>query len=65
MEKLDKVRSVGVGSIDLPPEIGVRLQQMVREGLRFTAQAFQQMSTSSRTADGMRPLNRDQEPSAA
>ena len=50
MDKLDKVREVGVGSLELPPEITARQQQMVREGLRFTAQAFQQMGASQRTA---------------
>ena len=50
MDKLDKVREVGVGSLELTPEIAARQQQMVREGLRFTAQAFQQMSAPQRTA---------------
>src|SRR5208283_3219971 len=49
MDKLDKVREVGVGSLELTPEIAARQQQMVREGLRFTAQAFQQMSAPQRT----------------
>ena len=50
MDKLDKVREGGVGSLELTPEIAARQQQMVREGLRFTAQAFQQMSAPQRTA---------------
>ncbi len=50
MDKLDKVRGIGVGGLDLPSEIGARVQQMVREGLRFTAQAFQQMGVQPRTA---------------
>lgn len=50
MDKLDKVRAIGLGSLELPTEIGARQQQMVREGLRFTAQAFQQMTVSQRTA---------------
>jgi TnpA family transposase len=50
MDKLDKVRSIGIGALELPPEIGARQQQMVREGLRFTAQAFQQMTVPQRTA---------------
>ena len=50
LDKLDKVREVGVGSLELTPEIAARQQQMVREGLRFTAQAFQQMGASQRTA---------------
>lgn len=50
MDKLDKVRAVGVGAIDLPPELGARVEQMVREGLRFTAQAFQQMGSAQRTS---------------
>jgi TnpA family transposase len=50
MDKLDKVREIGVGSLELTPEIAARQQQMVREGLRFTAQAFQQMGASQRTA---------------
>ncbi len=50
MDKLDKVRAVGVGTVDLPPELGARVEQMVREGLRFTAQAFQQMGAAQRTA---------------
>jgi hypothetical protein len=48
IDKLDKVRSIGVGALDLPPEIGARMQQMVREGLRFTAQAFQPTFPGSR-----------------
>ena len=40
MDKLDKVRGIGVGGLELPSEIGARVQQMVREGLRFTAQAL-------------------------
>jgi hypothetical protein len=43
MDKLGKVRGIGLGGLELPSEIGARVQQMVREGLRFTAQAFQQM----------------------
>jgi len=50
MDKLDKAREIGVGSLELPPEIAARQRQMVREGLRFTAQAFQQMSAPQRTA---------------
>jgi hypothetical protein len=50
MDKLDKVREVGVASLELTPEIAARQQQMVREGLRFTAQAFQQMSVPQRSA---------------
>ena len=50
MDKLDKVREIGVGSLELTPEIAARQQQMVREGLRFTAQAFQQMGESQRIA---------------
>jgi TnpA family transposase len=50
MDKLGKVRGIGVGGLELPSEIGARVQQMVREGLRFTAQAFQQMGVQPRTA---------------
>ena len=50
MDKLDKVRGIGVGGLDLPSEIGARVQQMVREGLHFTAQAFLQMGAQPRTA---------------
>jgi TnpA family transposase len=50
VDKLDKVREIGLGTLDLPPEIGARVQQMVREGLRFTTQAFQQMGVAQRTA---------------
>jgi hypothetical protein len=50
MDKLDKVRAIGVGGLELPSEIGARVQQMAREGLRFTAQAFQQMGVQPRTA---------------
>jgi len=50
MDKLDKVRTIGLGALDLPPEIGTRMQQMVREGLRFTAQAFHQMGSQQRAA---------------
>ena len=50
MEKLAKVRSVGLATVDLPPELGTRIQQMLREGLRFTAQAFQQMGPAPRAA---------------
>ncbi len=50
MDKLDKARSIGISSIVLPPEIAARVQQMVREGLRFTTQAFQQMGTDQRVA---------------
>jgi hypothetical protein len=33
MDKLDKVRGIGVGGLELPSEISARAQQMVREGL--------------------------------
>ena len=50
MDKVDKARGIRVGGLELPSEIGARVQQMVREGLRFTAQAFQQMGVQLRTA---------------
>src|ERR1700694_1331965 len=43
-------RCVGDASSFPTSEVGARVQQMVREGLRFTAQAFQQMGVQPRTA---------------
>ena len=63
MDKLDKVCGIGVGGLELPSEIGARVQQMVREGLRFTAQAFQQMGVLNLRTAIMTATLRDMEAS--
>ena len=48
MDRLDAVRAVGFAALDLPAPFAARLAQMAREGVRFTAQALQQMTPPRR-----------------
>ena len=48
MDRLDAVRAIGLAGLDLPPLFAARLAQMAREGVRFTAQALQQMTAPRR-----------------
>jgi hypothetical protein len=48
MDRLDAARAIGLGTLDLPAAFAERLAQMAREGVRFTAQALQQMSAARR-----------------
>jgi len=48
LDKLDLVRGIGASGLDLPSAYYPRLAQMAREGIRYTAQAFQQMGAARR-----------------
>lgn len=48
LDRLDLVRATGVTGIAIPDACGPRLGQMAREGVRLTAQAFQQMGAARR-----------------
>ncbi len=48
LDKIELVRSTGVPGLHLPTALHPRLGQMAREGVRYTAQAFQQMGTAIR-----------------
>lgn len=50
LDKLDLLRLIGAASLALRPELAPRLAQMAREGVRYTAQAFQQMTAPRRHA---------------
>jgi TnpA family transposase len=50
LDKLDLVRSTGATALAPPSELQPRMAQMAREGVRFTAQAFQQMTGKRRYA---------------
>jgi hypothetical protein len=48
MDRFDVVRAIGLGALNLPAVFAERLAQMAREGVRFTAQAPQQMLAARR-----------------
>lgn len=50
LDKFDLVHATAVTTLDLPAAYTPRLAQMAREGIRYTAQAFQQMSEARRNA---------------
>lgn len=50
LDKLDLVRATAVTALDVPADHSPRLAQMAREGIRYTAQAFQQMGEARRAA---------------
>ncbi|MFL0415819.1 DUF4158 domain-containing protein, partial [Sphingomonas sp. 179-A 2A2 NHS] len=50
LDKLDLVRGTGAPALTLSAELRPRMAQMAREGVRFTAQAFQQMGSRRRYA---------------
>ena len=50
LDKLDLTRATGVAVLDVPSAYHPRLAQMAREGIRYTAQAFQQMAAPRRNA---------------
>lgn len=50
LDKLDLIRATGVPGLQLPETFHPRLAQMAREGVRHTAQAFQQMGPARRYA---------------
>lgn len=50
LDKLDLVRASNVGTLELSGDYHPRLALMAREGVRYTAQAFQQMGTARRYA---------------
>jgi TnpA family transposase len=60
LDKLDLIRATGVPGLQLPEAFHPRLAQMAREGVRHTAQAFQQMGPARRYA-GLVATLREQE----
>lgn len=50
LDKLDLIRATGAPELQLPEVLQPRLGQMAREGVRSTAQAFQQMGPARRHA---------------
>jgi len=50
LDKFDLTRATGVAVLDVPALYHPRLAQMAREGIRYTAQAFQQMAAPRRNA---------------
>lgn len=50
LDKLDLIRATGAPGLQLPEAFHPRLAQMAREGVRQTAQAFQQMGPARRYA---------------
>jgi TnpA family transposase len=50
LDKIDLIRATGVPRLRLPEALHPRLGQMAREGVRYTAQAFQQMGLARRHA---------------
>jgi TnpA family transposase len=50
LDKIELIRSTGVPALQLPAALHPRLGQMAREGVRYTAQAFQQMGPARRYA---------------
>ena len=43
LDKIELIRATGVPGLQLPAAFHPRLGQVAREGVRYTAQAFQQM----------------------
>lgn len=50
LDKLELARATGDVALTVPPAYHPRLNQMAREGVRYTAQAFQQIAASRRYA---------------
>jgi TnpA family transposase len=50
LDKIDYIRALGLNTLILPDSLRPRLTQMAREGVRYTAQALQQMSVARRMA---------------
>jgi TnpA family transposase len=50
LDKIELIRATGVPGLQLPAAFHPRLGQMAREGVRYTAQAFQQMGRARRYA---------------
>ena len=50
LDKLELIRATGVIGLKPSATFGARLEQMAREGVRYTAQAFQQMGSARRYA---------------
>jgi TnpA family transposase len=50
LDKLELLQDLGLLKLDLPTELDARCRQMAREGERYTAQAFQQISHTRRYA---------------
>lgn len=50
LDKIELIRATGVPGLQLPAAFHPRLGQMAREGVRYTAQAFQQMGPARRYA---------------
>ena len=48
LDKIDLVRATGAVSIEVEETYGPRMAQLAREGVRYTAQAFQQMRPARR-----------------
>lgn len=48
LDKFDLVHATAVTALDVPSTYTPRLAQMAREGIRYTAQAFQQMTEARR-----------------
>ena len=47
LDKIDYIRALGLNTLILPDSLKPRLTQMAREGVRYTAQALQQMSVAA------------------
>jgi TnpA family transposase len=47
-DKIDLIRGTGVAAIVIDPHYAARMAQFAREGIRYTAQAFQQMRPTRR-----------------
>jgi hypothetical protein len=50
LDKIDLVRGTGVNLVDIDPLFAARMAQFAREGMRYPAQAFQQMRPPRRRA---------------
>ncbi|MCH4905755.1 Tn3 family transposase [Cylindrospermopsis raciborskii CHAB3438] len=50
LDKIDYIRRLGIGELALPDYFKLRLAQLAREGVRYTAQALQQMTLPRRMA---------------
>ena len=50
LDKLEMLQNLGLLKLELPGELDARCRQMAREGERYTAQAFQQISHTRRYA---------------
>jgi TnpA family transposase len=50
LDKIDYIRRLEIGELELPDYFKLRLAQLAREGVRYTAQALQQMTLPRRMA---------------